>query len=173
MLTPIQTWPHQSPMQPNKLLWTNPTHSMEIGKNSKSFYNWWRSTWMLTIECTEATWSKLLSYCHSWTADQLLLGSTNSWMKSWNNHHLQTQTISLSSMQRMKIGSSIDKHICKIQAASSSCRNWPNHALTIELFKETLIPVLRTRMMNLEMPLTTGTPGPSGWTINITSQNGQ
>ena len=73
---------------------------------------------------------------------------------------------------RMKMGSSIDEHIAKFKLLAAAAEIDLNHTLTIELFKETLIPVLRTRMMRLEMPRklsTTGTPGPSGWTTNITS----
>ena len=74
---------------------------------------------------------------------------------------------------RMKMGSSIDEHIAKFKLLAAAAEIDPNHALTIKLFKETLVPALRTRMMRLEMPLMTGTPGPSGWTTNITSHNEQ
>ena len=54
---------------------------------------------------------------------------------------------------RIKMGSSIDKHIARFKLLAAAAEINPNHALMIELFKETLIPALRTRMMNLEMPL--------------------
>ena len=56
---------------------------------------------------------------------------------------------------RMKIGSSIDEHIVRFKLLAAAAEIDPHHALTIELFKETLIPVLRTRMMSLETPLKT------------------
>ena len=56
---------------------------------------------------------------------------------------------------RMKMGSSIDKHIARFKLLAAAAEINPNHALTIELFKETLIPALRTRIMNLKMPLKT------------------
>ena len=43
---------------------------------------------------------------------------------------------------RMKMGSSIDKHIARSKLLAAAAEIDPNHALTIELFKETLIPVL-------------------------------
>ena len=56
---------------------------------------------------------------------------------------------------RMKMGSSIDEHSVRFKLLAAAAEIDPNHALTIELFKETLIPALRTRMMNLETPLKT------------------
>ena len=56
---------------------------------------------------------------------------------------------------RMKIGSSINEHIARFKLLAAAAEIDLNHALTIELFKETLIPALGTRMMNLEMPLKT------------------
>ena len=56
---------------------------------------------------------------------------------------------------RMKMGSSINKHIARFKLLAAAAEIDPKHALTIKLFKETLIPVLRTRMMNLKMPLKT------------------
>ena len=56
---------------------------------------------------------------------------------------------------RMKMGSSINEHIARFKLLAAATEIDPNHALTIKLFKEMLIPVLRTRMMNLEMPLKT------------------
>ena len=56
---------------------------------------------------------------------------------------------------RMKIGSSINEHIARFKLLAAAAKIDLNHALTIKLFKETLTPALRTRMMNLEMPLKT------------------
>ena len=56
---------------------------------------------------------------------------------------------------RMKIRSSIDEHIAKFKLLAAAAEINLNHALTIELLKETLVPALRTRMMNLETPLKT------------------
>ena len=56
---------------------------------------------------------------------------------------------------RMKIGSSINKHIARFKLLAAAAEINLNHALTIELFKEMLIPALRTRMMSLEMLLKT------------------
>ena len=56
---------------------------------------------------------------------------------------------------RMKMGSSIDEHIARFKLPAAAAKIDPNHALMIELFKEMLIPALRTRMMNLETPLKT------------------
>ena len=56
---------------------------------------------------------------------------------------------------RMKMGSSIDEHIARLRLLAAAAEIDPNHALTIKLFKETLIPALRTQMMNLETPLKT------------------
>ena len=56
---------------------------------------------------------------------------------------------------RIKMGSSIDEHIARFKLLAAPTEINPNHALTIELFKETLIPALRTRMINLETPLKT------------------
>ena len=54
---------------------------------------------------------------------------------------------------RMKMGSSIDKHIARFKLLEAATEIDLNHALMIELFKEMLIPALRTWMMNLETPL--------------------
>ena len=43
---------------------------------------------------------------------------------------------------RIKMGSSIDKHIARFKLLAAASEIDPNHALTIELFKETLIPAL-------------------------------
>ena len=56
---------------------------------------------------------------------------------------------------KMKIGSSINEHIARFKLLAAAAEIDLNHALTIELFKETLIPALRTQMMNLETPLKT------------------
>ena len=56
---------------------------------------------------------------------------------------------------RMKMGSSIDEHIARFKLLAAAAEINLNHALMIELFKEMLIPALRTRMMNLETPLKT------------------
>ena len=56
---------------------------------------------------------------------------------------------------RMKMGGSIDEHIARFKLLAAAAEIDLNHALMIELFKETLISALRTRMMNLEMPLKT------------------
>ena len=56
---------------------------------------------------------------------------------------------------RMKMGSSIDEHIARFKLLAAAAEINPNHALTIELFKEMLIPALWTQMMNLETPLKT------------------
>ena len=56
---------------------------------------------------------------------------------------------------RMKMGSFIDEHIARFKLLAAAAKINPNHTLTIELFKETLILALRTRMMNLETPLKT------------------
>ena len=56
---------------------------------------------------------------------------------------------------RMKMGSSINEHIARFKLLAAAAEIDLNHALIIELFKETLIPALRTRMMNLETPLKT------------------
>ena len=45
---------------------------------------------------------------------------------------------------RMKMGSSIDEHIARVKLLAAATEIDPNHALMIELFKETLIPALRT-----------------------------
>ena len=45
---------------------------------------------------------------------------------------------------RMKMGSSINEHIARFKLLAAVAEIDPNHALTIELFKEMLIPVLRT-----------------------------
>ena len=60
---------------------------------------------------------------------------------------------------RMKMGSSINEHIAKFKLLAAAAEIDPNHALTIKLLKETLIPVLKTQMMNLETPSMIGTPG--------------
>ena len=51
---------------------------------------------------------------------------------------------------RIKMGSSIDKHIARFKLLAAAAEINPNHALMIKLFKEMLQPVLRTQMMNLE-----------------------
>ena len=56
---------------------------------------------------------------------------------------------------RMKMGGSIDEHMARFKLLAAADEINPNHALTIKLFKETLIPALRTRMMNLKTPLKT------------------
>ena len=56
---------------------------------------------------------------------------------------------------RMKMGSSINEHIARFKLLAAAAEINPNHALTIELFKEMLIPALRTWMMNLKTPLKT------------------
>ena len=56
---------------------------------------------------------------------------------------------------RMKMGSSIDEHIARFKLLAAAAEIDLNHALMIELFKETLIPALRTWMMNLKTPLKT------------------
>ena len=56
---------------------------------------------------------------------------------------------------RIKMASSISEHIARFKLLAAATEINPNHALTIELFKETPIPALRTRMMNLETPLKT------------------
>ena len=53
----------------------------------------------------------------------------------------------------MKTSSSIDEHIAKFKLLAAAAEIDLNHALTIKLFKETLLSGLRTRMMNLETPL--------------------
>ena len=55
---------------------------------------------------------------------------------------------------RMKTGSSINEHIARFKLLAAAAEIDLNHTLTIELFKEMLQPALRTRMMNLETPLT-------------------
>ena len=45
---------------------------------------------------------------------------------------------------RMMIGSSINKHIARFKLLAAAAEINPNHTLTIELFKEMLIPALRT-----------------------------
>ena len=61
---------------------------------------------------------------------------------------------------RIKMGGSINEHIARFKLLAAAAEIDPNHAMTIELFKEMLIPALRTQIMNLETPLKT---------INITS----
>ena len=56
---------------------------------------------------------------------------------------------------RIKMGSSIDEHIAKFKLLAAAAEINLNHALTIELFKEMLVPALRTRMMRPETPLKT------------------
>ena len=56
---------------------------------------------------------------------------------------------------RMKMGSSTNEHITRFKLLAAAAEIDLNHILTIKLFKEMLIPVLRTRMMNLETPLKT------------------
>ena len=50
---------------------------------------------------------------------------------------------------------SIDKHIARFKLLAAAAEIDPNHALTIKLFKEMLIPALRTQMMDLETLLKT------------------
>ena len=45
---------------------------------------------------------------------------------------------------RMKMGSSIDEHIARFKLLAAAAEIDLNHALTIKLFKEMLIPVLGT-----------------------------
>ena len=45
---------------------------------------------------------------------------------------------------RMKMGHSINKHIARFKLLAAAAEINPNHALTIKLFKEMLIPALRT-----------------------------
>ena len=45
---------------------------------------------------------------------------------------------------RIKMGSSIDEHIARFKLLAAAAEINPNHALTIKLFKEMLIPVSRT-----------------------------
>ena len=54
---------------------------------------------------------------------------------------------------RIKMGSSINEHIARFKLLPAATEINLNHALTIEWFKETLQPALRTWMMNLETPL--------------------
>ena len=54
---------------------------------------------------------------------------------------------------RIKTSSSIDEHIARFKLLAAATEIDPNHALTIELFKETLQPELQTWMMSLETPL--------------------
>ena len=56
---------------------------------------------------------------------------------------------------RMKMGSSIDEHIARFKLLAAATEINTNHALMIKLIKETLIPALGTRMMNLKTPLKT------------------
>ena len=53
----------------------------------------------------------------------------------------------------MKIGSSINEHLAQFKLLAAATEINMNHALTIELFKETLTPALRNKLMNQEMPL--------------------
>ena len=53
----------------------------------------------------------------------------------------------------MKTGSSINEHIAQFKLLAAATEIDLNHALTIKLFKEMLPSGLRTRLMNLEMPL--------------------
>ena len=70
----------------------------------------------------------------------------------------------------MKMGSSIDEHIAKFKLLAAATEINPNHALTIELFKEMLVPALRTRMMRLETPLKT-LDNWYTWAIRLDHQN--
>ena len=54
---------------------------------------------------------------------------------------------------RMKIGGSIDEHLAQFKLLAAAAEINMGHALTIELFKETLTPALRNKLMNQEMPL--------------------
>ena len=54
---------------------------------------------------------------------------------------------------RIKIGSSIDEHLAQFKLLAAAAEIDINHTLTIELFKETLTPALRNKLMNQEMPL--------------------
>lgn len=53
----------------------------------------------------------------------------------------------------MKTGSSINKHIAQFKLLAAVAEINANHALTIELFKETLPLGLRIKLMGLETPL--------------------
>ena len=59
----------------------------------------------------------------------------------------------------MKTGNSIDEHIAKFKLLAAAAEIDLNHALTIEVFKETLLSGLQTRMINLETPL----KNPDNW----------
>ena len=54
---------------------------------------------------------------------------------------------------RMKIGGSIDEHLAQFKLLAAAAEINMGHALTIELFKETLTPALRNKLMNQETPL--------------------
>ena len=54
---------------------------------------------------------------------------------------------------RMKIGGSIDEHLAQFKLLVAATEIDMGHALTIELFKETLTPALRNKLMNQETPL--------------------
>ena len=54
---------------------------------------------------------------------------------------------------RIKIGGSIDKHLAQFKLLAAAAEIDMGHALTIELFKETLTPALRNKLMNQETPL--------------------
>ena len=71
---------------------------------------------------------------------------------------------------RMKMGSSINEHIARFKLLAAAAKIDPNHTLTIELFKETLIPALRTQMMNLETPLKNLDDWYT-WAISVTTSN--
>ena len=56
---------------------------------------------------------------------------------------------------RMKIGGSINEHLAQFKLLAAAAEIDMGHALTIELFKETLTPALRNKLMNQETPLDT------------------
>ena len=56
---------------------------------------------------------------------------------------------------RMKIGGSIDEHLAQFKLLAAAAEIDMGHTLTIELFKETLTPALRNKLMNQETPLDT------------------
>ena len=56
---------------------------------------------------------------------------------------------------RIKIGGSIDEHLAQFKLLAAAAEINMGHALTIELFKETLTPALRNKLMNQETPLNT------------------
>ena len=54
---------------------------------------------------------------------------------------------------RIKIGGSINEHLAQFKLLAAAAEIDMGHALTIELFKETLTPALRNKLMNQGMPL--------------------